>query len=160
MQPPSGVQWGPAPAPTPPSPGASLARSARCGPPRERGRWRGEPVPCAPGHVMLTHTFSLRDPPAAIPITAPRCVRSKSQTGEIPATARPRSGKAGSQLTPPPEVRSRGLRGNGRRSRVLARVCRPRTPGGVRLSFLLAFIGAFGRKAEPHWARKGTRGLR
>lgn len=116
LHPRGGDQDGAAPTPTSPGPGASLTRSAHGRHPQGPSQWRREPVSRAPVAVVPTHTFGLRDPPAAIPITARWSVGSKSQTGEIPATVHPRSGRAGPQRSPPPEVRSRGLRGNGRHS--------------------------------------------
>lgn len=87
--------------------GRTLGEGSRC--PEHRGAPRLR-------HGVPAHTFGPQDPPPAARSTIPAFLRSKSETGEIPATALPRSGRAGPQRSPPPEIRSRGLGGTRRRS--------------------------------------------
>ncbi|XP_038542089.1 uncharacterized protein LOC119874292 isoform X4 [Canis lupus familiaris] len=73
---------------------------------------QGGPCPAHPGAPPLgaPRTYT----PSGTP--TPASASSPSGTGEIPATARPRSRGAGPRRSPPPGLRSRGLRGNRRHS--------------------------------------------
>ena len=150
-------------------PGSSSSRNQlgrdRQGP----GRGQQAPGSSAPGHPLLNARLAyshFQSPRSARrgPNYSHRVRGSYSQTREIPATLRPRSGGAGPRQSPPPQVRSRGLPGNLRDSRAVARVCRPGFPCSLSpfclfvsfFSFLfllcssfLVLIGAWGRKAGP-----------
>lgn len=111
--------------PTPPGCGASLEslpeptrRSPATGREERGPARRGNPLGA---RRTYSHVQSRRRA-RAVPPQSPSPWGPNPER-EIPATPRPRSGRAGPRQSPPPEVRSRGLRGNRRRSRILARVC-------------------------------------